>query len=150
MSGDEKRRVRPLASNRKAEHDYFILERYEAGLALWGTEVKSARMGRVQLKDGFVDFRNGEAFLVGIHISAYPHGNRENHLPDRERKLLLSRREIDRLAGRAQVKGLTVIPLALYLKGNKIKVEIGLAQGKKLHDRRAAAREKTLDREAEE
>ena len=98
--------------------------------------MKSARTGKIQLSDAFVDFRGGEAFLVGAHISPYSHGNRENHLPDRPRKLLLSRREIDKLAGRVVTKGFSVVPLQVYLRGSRIKVEIGLVQGKKLYDKR--------------
>jgi len=140
--------VRPLASNRRAAFDYFIHERLEAGLVLTGTEVKSARMGKVQLADAYVDFRGGEAFLVGAHISPYSHGNRENHLPDRPRKLLLSRREIDKLAGRVVTKGWSVVPLQVYLRGSRVKVEIGLVQGKKLYDKRETERTRELDREA--
>ncbi len=117
---------------------------------LTGTEVKSARAGKVQLKDGFVEFRPSGAFLMAVHISPYSHGNRENHEPERPRKLLLKKREIDRLAGRSQAKGYTVVPLKVYLKGNHVKVEIGLAQGKKLYDKRQASRERDLDREAHE
>jgi SsrA-binding protein len=140
---------RPLASNRRALHDYEILETFEAGLKLAGTEVKSVRMGRIQLKDSYVELRNGQAYLVGAHISPYSHGNRENHDPEQPRKLLLRRREIDRLFGRTQLKGLTAIPLSVYLKGNWVKVEVGLAQGKKTFDKREAVRERELDREAE-
>ncbi len=146
----ERPHIRQLASNRRAFHEYHIHDRIEAGLALTGTEVKAARAGKVQLKDGFVEFRNDEAFLMSIHISHYSHGNRENHEPERPRKLLLKRREISRLFGRSQAKGFTVVPLKLYLKGNLIKVEIALAQGKKLYDKRQAARERDLDREAQE
>ena len=142
--------TRRLASNRRARHEYHIHDRLEAGLVLQGTEVKAARSGKVQLREGFVEFRNGEAFLVGVHISPYSHGNRENHLPDRPRKLLLHRRQLERLAGRTQAKGFTVVPLALYLKGNVIKVEIALVSGKKLYDKRQAERERELDREARE
>ena len=142
--------IRQLAGNRKAFHEYHIHERLEAGLVLTGTEVKAARAGNVQLKDGYVEFRGGDAFLMAIHISPYSHGNRENHQPERPRKLLLNRREIDRFAGRSQAKGHTVVPLKVYLKGNHIKVEIALAQGKKLYDKRQAARERDLDREAAE
>lgn len=142
--------VRTLAKNRRARHEYHILETYEAGLVLTGTEVKAARLGRVQLTDGFVEIRNGEPYLVGIHIGQYSHGNRENHEPDRPRKLLLKRREIARLLGRTQVRGETAIPLGLYLKGNWIKVEIALARGKKLHDKRQAEKERVMAREAEE
>ena len=139
-----------LAKNRRARHEYSLLETFEAGIALRGTEVKSVREGRVQLRDAFVEVHDGEAWLVGAHISPYTHGNRENHEPERKRKLLLNRREIDRLYGQTQVKGLTIVPLSMYLVGNKIKVEIALARGKKLHDKRAAEKEKRLDREAEE
>jgi SsrA-binding protein len=139
---------RTLASNRRAHHDYHILESFEAGLQLKGTEVKSVRAGKVQLKDSYVEFRAGEAFLVGAHISHYSHGNRENQPPERPRRLLLKRREIERLFGRTLLKGYTVVPLAVYLKGNWIKVEIALAQGKKLYDKREAEKRKELDREA--
>lgn len=141
--------VRELASNRRARHDYHILETFEAGLRLTGTEVKAARLGKVQLKDSFVEVRNGEAWLVGAHISPYSHGNRENHPPERDRKLLLKKRQIDRLMGRAQIKGQTVIPLSVYLKGNWIKMEIALAEGKKQYDKRESIRERELDREAQ-
>ncbi len=147
---NEQPHVRQLASNRRAFHEYHIHERFEAGIALTGTEVKAARAGKVQLKDGFVEFRRGEAFLASIHISHYSHGNRENHEPERPRKLLLKRREISRLFGKTQTKGFTVVPLKLYLKGNRVKVELGLAQGKKLWDKRLATRERDLDREARE
>lgn len=140
---------RVLASNRRAAHDYHILETEEAGIALSGTEVKAIRSGKVQLKDSFVEFRDGQAWLVNAHISPYSHGNRENHLPDRDRRLLLKRRQIDRLFGRTLAKGMTVVPLEVYLKGNWLKVEIALVQGKKLYDKRQAEREKELDREAE-
>jgi len=140
--------IRQLASNRKARHDYHIHEDLEAGLALTGTEVKAARSGKVQLKDSHVEFRDGEAFLVGVHISPYSHGNRENHVPDRPRKLLLKRREIERLFGRVQAKGFTVVPLKLYLKGNLVKVSVALVSGKKLYDKRQAEKERELDREA--
>jgi SsrA-binding protein len=139
---------RPLASNRKALHDYHVHERLEAGIALTGTEVKSCRAGRVVLREAYVDFRGGEAWLVGAHVSAYGPGARDNPPPERDRKLLLSRRELDRLAGQARVRGYTVVPLGLYAKGDRIKVEIALVSGKKLHDKRAAEREKELDREA--
>jgi SsrA-binding protein len=140
--------VRALAGNRRALHDYFVLDKLEAGLVLLGTEVKAARTGSIELRDAYVDFRGGEAFLVGARISPYSHGNRENHLPDRDRKLLLSRREIDKLSGRAVAKGLTVVPLQVYLRGSRIKVEIALVQGKQQHDKRESIRAKELDREA--
>lgn len=141
---------RRLASNRKAHHDYLILERFEAGIVLLGTEVKSAREGRIQLKDSYVEIVEGEAYLVGAHISPYSHGNRNNHDPERRRKLLLKRREIERLMGRTIIQGQTCVPLAVYLKGNRIKVEIALAKGKKLYDKRQAAKAKMLDQEARE
>ena len=141
--------VRSLAGNRRALHDYFILDKFEAGIALLGTEVKAARTGKIQLQEAYVDFRGGEAFLVGAHISPYSHGNRENHLPDRERKLLLSRREIDKLAGRVVAKGLSVVPLQVYLRGSHVKVEIALVEGKKLYDKREAKKIRELDREAD-
>ena len=139
---------RTLASNRRAHHDYHILESVEAGIQLQGTEVKAVRTGKVQLKDSFVEFRDGQAFLVGAHISPYSHGNRENHLPERPRRLLLKRRQIERLFGRTLLKGYTVVPLSVYLKGNWVKVEIALAQGKKLYDKRESEKRKELDREA--
>jgi SsrA-binding protein len=140
---------RSFATNKRARHDYEILETLEAGIALSGTEVKAVRSGKVQLKDSYVEFKDGrEAFLIGVHISPYSHGNRENHLPERPRKLLLARRQIERLFGRTAGKGLTVVPLSVYPKGNWIKVEIGLAQGKKLYDKREAEKTRELDREA--
>lgn len=141
---------RRLASNRKARHDYSILETLEAGIALLGTEVKSARAGRIQLKDSYVEIVEGEAYLVGAHISHYTHGNRHNHDPERRRKLLLNRREIERLMGRITIQGQTCIPLAVYLKGNRIKVEIALAKGKKLYDKRQVEKAKLMDKEARE
>lgn len=141
---------RQLASNRRAFHEYHVHDRFEAGIALTGTEVKAARMAKVQLRDGFVEFRDGEAWLAGVHIGHYTHGNRENHPPERKRKLLLKKREIERLAGQSQGKGYSVVPLSMDLKGNHIKVEIALVQGKKLFDKRAAARERELDKEARE
>lgn len=140
--------IRELASNRRARHDYHILETFEAGIKLTGTEVKAARNGKVQLKDSFVEVRNGEAWLVAAHISPYSHGNRENHLPERDRKLLLKKRQIDRIMGRSQLKGQTTVPLSFYLKGKWIKLEIALVQGKKEYDKREAIRERELDREA--
>lgn len=140
--------IRQLAGNRRALHEYHIHERLEAGIALTGTEVKAARTGKIQLKDGYVEFRDDQAFLMSVHISHYSHGNRENHEPERPRKLLLKRREISRFFGRSQAKGYTIVPLKFYLKGNHVKVEIALAQGKKLYDKRQASRERDLDREA--
>lgn len=146
----EKRPIKVLAKNRKARHDYIILETFEAGLSLTGTEVKSARQGKVQLKDSYVEVRDGEAWLVGAHISPYTHGNRENHDPERPRKLLLGKREIDKLFGRSIIRGQTIVPLSVYLKGSWIKVEIALAQGKKLYDKRRAEKEKVQQQEMRE
>lgn len=140
----------PLAVNRKARRQYRVLERFEAGIELLGTEVKSIRGGKIQLRDSYVAFRDHEAWLVDAHVSAYSHGNRENHELERPRRLLLKRREIDRLFGRTRDRGLTVVPLSVYLKGNRIKVELALAEGRKLHDKRQRERERTLDREASE
>lgn len=141
---------RILASNRRARHEYHILETFEAGMALTGTEVKSARTGTIQLKDSYVVMRDGEAWLVNAHFSPYTHGNRENHEPERPRKLLLHRREIDRLTGRLQTTGLTVVPLSIFLKGPWIKAELALVQGKKLYDKRETERRKTQEKEARE
>jgi len=149
MATKAKDEVRPLASNKRARHEYHILETFEAGIELAGTEVKSVREGRVQLKDSYVEFKDGQAWLVGVHISPYSHGNRENKEPERVRRLLLRKREVERLFGRTQLKGLTVVPLSVYLKGNWIKVEIGLAQGKKLYDKRETEKTRELDREME-
>lgn len=149
MATKAKDAVRPLASNKKARYDYHVLDTFEAGIQLHGTEVKSVREGKVQLKDSYIDFKDGQAYLVGAHISPYSHGNRENREPERVRRLLLKKREIERLFGRTQLKGLTVVPLSVYLKGNWIKVEIALVQGKKLFDKRETEKTKELDREAE-
>ncbi len=139
---------RPLAVNRKARRQFRVLERYEAGIALLGTEVKSIRAGKIQLRDSYVAFRDDQAWLQGAHVSAYSHGNRENHELVRPRRLLLNRREIDRLYGRTRDRGLTVVPLSVYLKRNRIKVEVALAEGRKLYDKRQREREQALDREA--
>jgi len=141
--------VKVVATNKKAFHDYFIDDRTEAGLALTGTEVKSLRAGRAQLKDSYVQFRGGEAFLVGAHISAYAAGSWTNHLPERDRKLLLHRRELDRWASAVATKGVACVALSLYFKGSRVKAEIALVKGKKLHDKRDAIRARDLKREAE-
>ena len=116
-------------------------------MELVGTEVKSIRAGRVQLKDSYVEVRDGEAFLIGAHVSPYAHGNRQNHDPERRRRLLLNRREIDRIFGRTTLQGLTCVPLSIYLKGSRIKLEIALARGKKQHDKRAAEKDRDWQRE---
>ena len=138
-----------IASNRKAFHDYFVLQKMEAGIALTGTEVKSLREAKVNLKDSYVDVNRGEAWLVGAHISPYTHGNRENHDPERKRKLLLHRREIDKLQGQIVEKGLTIVPLRLYFKSGRVKAEIAVVRGKKLFDKRESEKRRELDREAE-
>lgn len=138
---------KPVASNRKAFHDYFILDKLEAGIALLGTEVKSIREGRINLKDSYAIVRDGEPFLVNCHISPYSHGNRENHDPLRTRKLLLHHKEIRKLIGKTQEKGLTLVPLRVYLKRGRIKVELGVARGKKEYDKRETERRKEVDRE---
>lgn len=140
--------IKILSDNRQAAHHYHLLERYEAGLVLTGTEVKAARAGKVQLRDGFAEIVGNEAWLCNAHISEYSHGNRANHAPTRRRKLLLHRREIDKLLGKTQNKGLTLIPTKLYLKNGLIKCELALAQGKKLHDKRQAERKKMQEAEA--
>src|SRR3989442_7403814 len=138
---------RSLATNREAYHNYHILETHECGIALTGTEVKSIREGRCSLKDGSAQIRAGEAWLMNAHISAYSHGNRENHDPTRARKLLLHRSEIDKLAGKVQEKGLTIVPTKMYLKNGRIKVELAVAKGKKLYDKRETERRREDDRE---
>jgi len=136
-----------VAVNRKARHDYELLERTEAGLVLQGTEVKSIRDGRVNLKDSYASAQDGELFLLQCHVSPYSHGNRENHDPLRKRKLLLHRRELRRLIGKMSERGLTLVPTRMYFKNGRVKVEIALARGKKAHDRRASEKEKDVNRE---
>ena len=136
-----------IATNRKAFHNFAILDTYEAGLVLRGTEVKSLRESRVNFKDCYAAIDNGEAWLIGCHISPYHHGSDANHDPERRRKLLLHRREIGRLLGKVAERGLTLVPLRLYFKEGRAKVELGLARGKKLHDKRAAIRERDERRE---
>ena len=136
-----------LASNRAAFHNYFIEERYEAGIALLGTEVKSLREGQANLKDAFARVKDGEVFLYNCHVAPYSHGNISNHDPLRTRKLLLRRSEIRALIGKTVLKGYTLVPLRFYLKGPHIKLEIGLAKGKKLHDRRETERRREIERE---
>jgi SsrA-binding protein len=137
-----------LGDNRQAGHNYYLMERFEAGLVLTGTEVKAAKDGKVQLKDAYAAVIAGEAWLVNAHISQYSHGNRENHPPVRNRKLLLHRREIDKLLGQSREKGLALVPTKVYLKRGRIKCEIAVARGKKLHDKRAAEREREAKEEA--
>jgi len=136
-----------IASNKKALHEYFILQKFEAGLMLTGTEVKSLRDGKANLKDAYVIFKDDEAFLFGAHISPYSHGNLQNHEPERTRKLLLHRREIDKLKVQTTEKGLSVVPLRLYFRGSKVKAEIAVVRGKKQYDKRDTERKREADRE---
>jgi SsrA-binding protein len=136
-----------IVTNRKARHDYFIEDTFEAGLVLTGTEIKSIRAGRVNLRDSFAMVKEGELWLMNAHIAPYDQGTYTNHEPRRPRKLLMHRREINRIAGKLQEKGFTLVPLRLYLKNNRAKVELGLARGKKQYDKRAALREKETRRE---
>jgi SsrA-binding protein len=138
---------KPVATNRKALHDYFVEDRYEAGIALTGTEIKSVRAGRVNLRDGYVQIRRREAWLVNVHISPYDFGNRENHEPRRERRLLLHRTEIRKLLSKVSERGWTVVPLTMYLKGGRAKVEIALVRGKRLYDKKDAVAERDAERE---
>jgi SsrA-binding protein len=136
-----------ICNNKKAYHDYFIEEKYEAGMVLKGTEVKSLRMGKANLNDSFALVKNGEAFLHNLHISPYDFGNRENHDPDRMRKLLLHKKEIGKLFGKIREQGYSVVPLRLYFKNGMVKVEVGLAKGKKLYDKREDMKKKDMKRE---
>ena len=141
--------MKSVAENRKAYHDYFIDETYEAGISLLGTEVKSIREGKANLRDSYVLMKDGEAFLLNCHISPYSHGNIMNHDPLRTRKLLLNKKEIERLRGKLIQKGYTLIPTKMYFKGSYVKLEIGLARGKKFFDKREALKEKEANRQIE-
>src|SRR5215210_2939491 len=136
-----------LATNRAAFHEYHISDKFEAGVALTGTEVKSVLDGRVQLKESYVAVRDGEAWLFNAHISPYSHGNRANHDPVRTRKLLLHRREIDRLEQSSTVQGMTLVVTRVYLRNGRVKLEVGVAKGKKLYDKRETEMRRTVDRE---
>lgn len=138
-----------VANNRKAYHDYFIDETYEAGIALHGTEVKSLRMGKCSIKESFIRIENGEVFVYGMHISPYEKGNIFNKDPLRVKKLLLHKYEINKLAGKVAEKGYTLVPLQVYFKDGRAKVELGLARGKKLYDKRESIAKKDQKREAE-
>ena len=140
---------RLIANNKKAYHDYFILEKYEAGIVLHGTEVKSLRMGKCSVKEAFIRIENGEMFIYGMHISPYEKGNIFNKDPLRVRKLLLHKKEIDKIYGKMREKGITVVPLRVYFSDSLVKVEIGLAKGKKLYDKREDIAKKDQRREAE-
>ena len=138
-----------IANNKKAYHDYFILEKYEVGLVLHGTEVKSLRMGKCSIKESFIRVEDGEMYIYGMHISPYEKGNIFNKDPLRVKKLLLHKYEINKLLGKIKEKGYTLVPLQVYFKDGKVKVEIGLARGKKLYDKREAIAKKDQRREAE-
>jgi len=141
--------TKSVAVNRKARHDYHLTDHFEAGLVLRGTEVKSARAGRVNLKDSYATERGGELYLMQCHISPYTHAFYENHDPLRPRKLLVHRQELRRLIGKISQRGLTIIPTRMYFRRGRLKVELALAKGKKLHDRRAAVRDRDLKREVQ-
>jgi SsrA-binding protein len=140
--------IKILSDNRQAGHNFPLMEKYEAGIALSGTEVKAAKTGKIQLKDAYADIVDNEAWLVNAHISQYSHGNRENHEPVRRRKLLLHRAEIEKLHGKVKEKGLTLVPTKIYLKNGKVKCEFAVAKGKKLHDKRESERAREQNEEA--
>ena len=146
MAEKKKETQKIVAQNKKAWHDYFVEEKYEAGVALCGTEIKSIRRGAVNLKDSYCSFEGGEMFATGVHISPYEQGNRFNHIPLRDKKLLMHKREIMKLQGLVQQKGYTLIPLSLYFSGSFVKMEIGLCRGKKLYDKRDADAERQANR----
>ena len=147
--GKERETKKLIANNKKAFHDYFIDETYEAGVALHGTEVKSMRMGKCSIKESFIRIENGEVFVYGMHVSPYEKGNIFNKDPLRVKKLLMHRYEINKLQGKVAEKGYTLVPLQVYFKEGKVKVEIGLARGKKLYDKRQDIAKKDQRREAE-
>ena len=142
--------MKEIAVNRQASHNYDLLEKFEAGLVLTGTEIKSAREGRVNLRDAYGLVKAGEVWLLNCHISPYSHGNFANHDPLRTRKLLLKRSEINRLIGRTTERGLTLVPLRMYLKEGLLKCELALAKGRKIHDKREVSRRKTIEKEAKQ
>ena len=146
QSTKEKQSVRVAAQNKKAFHDYFIEDKYECGIELFGTEVKSVRMGKVNLKDSFASIDKGELYVNGMHISPYEQGNIFNRDPMRKKKLLMHRREINRLFGLVKQQGYSLIPTSVYFKGSKVKVELALAKGKKLYDKRADAAKRDAKR----
>ena len=144
-----KESTKTITQNKKAHHDYFVLESYEAGIELCGTEVKSLRAGKVNLKDSWCNIVDGEIFVNGMHISPYDHGNIFNRDPMRVRKLLMHKKEINKLFGTLQQQGLSLIPISLYFKGSKVKVQVGLCKGKKLYDKRDDAAKRDAGREME-
>jgi len=141
--------VKPIAENRRARHDYHLLDRYEAGLQLTGTEVKSLRDGRVTLGQAYADLRDGEVWLIGAHIDEYAQGNLANHEPDRDRKLLLHRREIESLIGQVQEKGLTLVPTRMYFKNGRVKLELAVGRGKEQRDKRRDIAKRDAQRDIE-
>jgi SsrA-binding protein len=141
---------RVLAKNRKARHTYHILETENAGIELLGTEVKAIRDGKINIKEGYVAFAQGQAYLVGCHIGSYDHSGYAGHDPVRRRRLLLHKRQIERFESKVREKGLTAVPLEVFVEGNWIKVQIALVRGKQLHDKRETLRRRTMDREAEQ
>ena len=144
-----KETIKLIANNKKAYHDYFILETYEAGIALSGTEVKSLRMGKCSIKESFIRVESGEMYIYGMHISPYEKGNIFNKDPLRVRKLLLHKAEINKMLGKTKEKGMAIVPLKVYFKGSLVKVEIGLAKGKKLYDKRESMKERDARRDVE-
>ncbi len=136
-----------IAVNRKARHDYEVIDTFEAGIVLLGTEVKSLRAGKANLKDSYARIRNGELWLFGLHISPYSHGSYNNHVPERDRKLLLHKYEIRRLIGKVEEAGLTLVPLKLYFKNGRVKVQLGLARGRKQYDKRQVIAKREADRD---
>ena len=143
----EKSVVKIIAPNKKAYHDYFVLEKYEAGIELFGTEVKSLRQGAVNLKDSYCEIKNGELFALGVHISPYEKGNIFNRAPLRPKKLLMHKRDIIRLFSKVKEDGLTLIPLSIYFSGSRVKVEVGLCKGKKLYDKRDTDAKRQAERD---
>lgn len=141
--------IKSIAENRKAYHDYFVEEKFEAGIALFGTEVKSIRAGKINLKDSYIQIKDGEMFLIGVHVSPYEQGNRSNKDPMRTRKLLMHKREIIRLYSIVKQEGLTLVPTKCYFSDGKVKVEIGLARGKKNYDKRDVQSAKEAKRDIE-
>ena len=144
---DKKGGIKIAAQNKKAYHDYFVEEKYEAGIELFGTEVKSIRAGSVNLKDSYCDVKDGELFVIGMHVSPYEHGNIFNRDPLRRRRLLMHKREIMKLHGLVAQKGMSLIPLSLYFKNSHVKVELGLCRGKKMYDKRDSIAERDANRE---
>ena len=145
----EQKSIKSIAKNKKAGHDYFIDDSYEAGIELFGTEVKSIRAGKVNLKDSWCDIKNGEIFVNGMHISPYEKGNIFNRDPDRSRRLLMHRREINKLYGLVQQQGVALIPLEMYFSGSRVKVKVGLCRGKKLYDKRDDMAKRAAERDIE-